>query len=309
MNRTHRKTGSVPATMEHTARFGYEESNQQQRRDQLTPPHRRGRSPIAAQNQFRQENMRRGILGALAIAMLAAVPLHADVPVSLRGSNAAMIRQHTVALDAGYTFVRSARDVEELEASGELVRLHGNDDYGFREGVRSMVGRPEMKVFIERLSAEYRAACGEKLVLTSMTRPLDRQPRNSHRLSVHPAGIAVDLRVSRSAACRSWLEQTLMEMEEEGLLDGIRERSPPHYHVALFPRAYMAHIEPVLEAERSADRVRLAAERLNGLRAASPIPTESMPDRRPLWRILALIPASLLAAFVIGRGSRRPLRP
>jgi hypothetical protein len=257
--------------------------------------------------KIRRENMRRGILGALAIVLLGAAPLQADVPVSLRGSNAAMIRQHTVALEAGYTFVRSSRDIEGLEAAGELVRLHGNDDYGFRQGVRSMVGRPEMKIFIERLSADYRAACGEQLIVTSMTRPMDRQPRNSHRLSVHPAGIAVDLRVSQSATCRTWLEDTIMMMEEEGLLDGIRERSPPHYHVALFPGAYMAYIEPVLEAERSADRVRTAAERLAVL-AASPVPVDSMPDRSPTWRIFAIVPVAFLVAFLIGRGSRMPLR-
>jgi hypothetical protein len=254
------------------------------------------------------ETMRRSILGALAMTLLWVVPLHADVPVSLRGSNAAMVRQHSVALDAGYPFVRSVRDIEALEASGDLVRLHGNDDYGFRAGVRSMVGRPEMKIFIERLSADYRAACNEQLIVTSMTRPMDRQPRNAHRLSVHPAGIAVDLRVSQSATCRAWIEDTLMAMEEQGLLDGIRERSPPHYHVALFPGAYMTHIEPVLEAERSAERVRWAGERLAVL-AASPVPVESTADRRPTLRVLAFVPAAFLAVFLIGRGSRTPLRP
>lgn len=252
--------------------------------------------------------MRRSILGAVAMTLLGVVPLHADVPVSLRGSNAAMIRQHTVALVAGYTFVLNARDIEALEASGELVRLHGNDDYGFRQGVRSMVGRPEMKTFIERLSADYRAACDEQLVVTSITRPLDRQPRNAHRLSVHPAGIAVDLRVSQSATCRAWLEDALLIMEEQGLLDGTRERRPPHYHVAVFPEAYMAHIEPVLEAERSAERVRLASERLAVL-AASPVPVESTADRRPALRILAFVLAAFLAVFLIGSGSRTPLRP
>jgi hypothetical protein len=77
--------------------------------------------------------------------------------------------------------------------------------------------------------------------------------------------------------------------------------------VALFPGAYMAYIEPVLEAERSADRVRTATERLSVL-AASPVPVDSMPDRGPAWRIFAIVPVAFLVAFLIGRGSRIPLR-
>lgn len=251
--------------------------------------------------------MRRSILGALAIVLLGAGPVRADVPVSLRGSNDAMIRQHTVALAAGYQFVHTASDIEEMVASGELVRLHGNEDYGFRAGVPSMVGRPEMKIFIERLASDYRAACGEQLVVTSMTRPMDRQPRNSHRLSVHPAGIAVDLRVSQNPRCRAWLEDTLLDMEDEGLLDGIRERRPPHYHVALFPESYMAYIEPVLEAEQSAERARLAAERLTVL-AAGPTVTEGMAGDWPLARFLVFVSAMFLAVFLIGRRSRDSVR-
>jgi len=255
--------------------------------------------------------MRRGTLGALAICLFAAAPVRADVPVSLRGSPDAMARQHGVAQQAGYPFVRTPAEMADLEARGELTRLFGNHDYGFREGVRSMVARPEMRVFIERLARDYRAACGEKLIVTSLTRPLNRQPRNAHRLSVHPAGIAVDLRVSRSADCRGWLEDTLLTMEEQGLLDGIRERSPPHYHVALFPDSYMDHIGPIVDAERSAERAQVIAARLGmlgtGTLGAAVVGGDA--DRRPLWRVLAIVPAALLAVFLIGQGSRGSIRP
>lgn len=189
-----------------------------------------------------------------------------EVPVTLRGSMAAMRRQHAVALEQGFRFVRTPAELSRLVAAGELVRLQGNEDYGFRQGVGSMVARPEMGVFLERLGAEYRAACGEKLVVTSLTRPTTRQPRNAHRLSVHPAGIAVDLRVSRVAQCRRWLEDRLLALEELHVLDVTRERYPPHYHVALFPEPYIAFVGPEIRAEREAElareraRARLAAE-------------------------------------------------
>jgi hypothetical protein len=245
--------------------------------------------------------MRRGILGALAIAAFTAAPAAADLPVSLRGSPGAMARQHNVAVDAGYTFVRTPAEMAALEARGELVRLYGNDDYGFRAGVRSLVARPEMEIFIERLARDYRAACGEQLIVTSLTRATSRQPRNAHRLSVHPAGIAADLRVSQNAACRSWLEDTLMAMESQGLLDGIRERNPPHYHVALFPEAYMAHIEPVLAAEQSAERARVMAERMAAA-SASVASLESITEQGATWRVVALVPLAFFLVFLMGRG-------
>src|SRR5690606_12122802 len=74
------------------------------------------------------------------------------------------------------------------------------------------------------------------------TRPLTRQPRNAHRLSVHPAGMAMDLRVPRTSRCRRWLEKALLDLEERQLLDVTRERSPAHYHVALFPDRYLAYV-------------------------------------------------------------------
>lgn len=180
-------------------------------------------------------------LAALLLA-LATTPARADVPVTLRGSPGSMERQHAVARDAGLTFVETPEQMRALVEAGELVRLEGNEDYGFREGMREAVARPEMRDFVERLAAGYRAATGEQLIVTSVTRPATRQPGNAHELSVHPTGIALDLRVSQRPESRRWLEDTLLEMERQGLLDVTRERNPPHYHVALFPGPYLAHL-------------------------------------------------------------------
>ncbi len=95
--------------------------------------------------------------------------------------------------------------------------------------------RPEVKTFLEQLSSAYHAACGEPLVVTSMVRPISRQPRNASPISVHPTGMAVDLRRSDRHGCRQWLESTLLALEGEGMIEATRERWPPHYHVAVFP--------------------------------------------------------------------------
>jgi hypothetical protein len=70
--------------------------------------------------------------------------------------------------------------------------------------------------------------------------------------------MALDLRVSDRASCRAWLESALMNMESQGLLNGIRERNPPHYHVALYPEPYLAYAAERM-AEEAAEAAAIAA--------------------------------------------------
>jgi LysM repeat protein len=80
--------------------------------------------------------------------------------------------------------------------------------------------------------------------VTSLVRPRNRQPWNSDPLSVHPTGMAVDLRISRVSACRRWLEDALVDLEDRGVVEAARERVVPHYHVVVFP-SYAEHLEPI----------------------------------------------------------------
>jgi LysM repeat protein len=160
---------------------------------------------------------------------------------SLRGSPQAMQKQNRMAVQHDYTFLQTSAQVRRFVSSGYLVEVRGNADYELIS-VSHPYARPALKVFIERLGAQYRAACGEKLVVTSLTRPVREQPRNASDLSVHPAGMAADLRISRKASCVRWLERTLLSLEKQGVLDATRERRPPHYHVALFPEPYTRYV-------------------------------------------------------------------
>lgn len=156
---------------------------------------------------------------------------------SLRGSRSSMQSQNRIARDHDYSFMRTSSQVNRFVDLGLLVRLSGNTDYELAR-VSYPYARPAVKLFVERLAAQYHAACGERLVVTSLTRPEAKQPRNASDLSVHPAGMAVDLRISQRAACRKWLESTLLSLEKQGVLDATRERYPPHYHIAVFPNPY-----------------------------------------------------------------------
>jgi hypothetical protein len=182
---------------------------------------------------------------AVGVAMAAA----AKPSVSMRGSPASMERQHEVAVNRDFTFAETPAAVAELVAKERLVRITGGPDYTLHR-VSFPFARPEVKSFVENLSAEYRKACGEQLVVTSLTRPRSEQPGNAHKLSVHPAGMAVDFRISKSSKCQKWFEKALLAMEQKDVLDATRERNPPHYHVAVFPDAYRAYAATVKPAER-----------------------------------------------------------
>lgn len=169
---------------------------------------------------------------------MAATPAHAQ---TLLGSIASVDRQHAVAVEHDYTFLERSGDVKRFVGLGLLVPVRGGVHYELA-GVSFPYARPALRTFIERLAAQYHAACGEALVVTSLTRPAVRQPRNASDLSVHPAGMAVDLRYSRKAKCRRWIEKTLLALEKSDVLEATRERSPAHYHVAVFPTQYAQYV-------------------------------------------------------------------
>lgn len=221
---------------------------------------------------------------ALLLAGLAgsAFPAGASVSSDLRGSLGSMKRQHGVAVGEGYTFLRTGKQLETLAEKGSLVQLDGNDDYVVHGQVTHPYARPEVKLLIERLSAQYHEATGERLVVTSLVRPASEQPSNAHRLSVHPAGMAVDLRVPANPTSRQWLESALLGLERRGMLDVTREFRPPHYHVAVFGEKYLAYagerqaVEDSLAAERAA--VAEAAEREATAQAAPAAAVAQAPE-------------------------------
>lgn len=186
-------------------------------------------------------------LVAILFALLAS-PLTGQ---SLNGSRASLDRQHAAAHQHDFTYLSTPSHVRRFVDAGYLVPVRANQDYRVH-GVGFPYARPEVALFIQRLGRQYRRACGEQLVVTSLTRPRSRQPRNASPRSVHPTGMALDLRRSNRRACRSWLERVLLDLEGRGVLEAVRERRPPHYHVAVFPTQYAAYVQ-------SGQEVRLAS--------------------------------------------------
>ena len=172
------------------------------------------------------------------LCLLLAVPAAGQ---SLRGSLSSVTRQYRVAQDHDFTFLRSADQILRFVDAGYLIHVPGNAHYVIAN-VSYPYARPEVKLFLERLGAQYMAACNERLVITSLTRPSTDQPDNASGRSVHPTGMAVDIRRSNQRQCRTWIEGTLVSLEQTGVLEATRERWPPHYHVAVFPRPYARYV-------------------------------------------------------------------
>ncbi len=168
---------------------------------------------------------------------------------TLRGGQASLDRQNRQAQLHDFSYLRTPEEVSRFVELGYLVPVVATQDLDLHN-VSYPYARPEVRVFLDRLSQQYRAACGEKLVVTSLTRPISNQPRNASSRSVHPTGMAVDLRRSGNANCRSWLESTLLSLEGRGVIEAIYERNPPHYHLAVYPTPYIQYVAEITGNDR-----------------------------------------------------------
>jgi hypothetical protein len=158
---------------------------------------------------------------------------------SLSPSRASLDRQHAHAKRSGFVFATDATELQRLVERGELVEVRANGDFELHE-VSFPFARPEIRTFVKRIAAEYHRICGEPMVVTSLSRPTRHQPRHASRRSVHPTGMALDVRRSWSRRCRSWMDGMLLYLEGEGVLEASLERRPLHYHIAIYPRPYAA---------------------------------------------------------------------
>jgi hypothetical protein len=183
----------------------------------------------------------RAVTASVVVLFLGTTRLSGAGAEDLHGSPRSMLRQYSVARDAGFPFAHTTAHLNQLINGGQLVPLHGNTNYTVVSASYPFA-LPAVRLLIQRLSEDYHSATGEKLVVTSLARPTSRQPRNAHPLSVHPAGMAIDLRIPKRMASRIWLERALLELEAARVLDVTREQRPAHYHVAVFPEEYVAYV-------------------------------------------------------------------
>jgi hypothetical protein len=180
-----------------------------------------------------------GFARSLLLAVLLPGTAHAQ---SLLGSRASLDIQNRMAKTHGFTFLDTRSDLEKFVRLGYLVPVEPTADFDLHE-VSFPYTRPETLLFVKRLAAQYHTACGEPMVVTSLTRPNTLQPVNASDRSVHPTGMAVDLRLAPGVKCRRWLERVLLDLEQQRVIEATRERRPAHYHIAIFPEPYRAWVD------------------------------------------------------------------
>lgn len=160
---------------------------------------------------------------------------------SLRGSMASVERMYDYAVRDDLTFYETGNDVRWAAARGELVQLHSDHGYEMHRVAFPFV-RPATLSFVENLASDYERTCGQELVVTSGVRPETRQPANSSQRSVHPTGMAVDLR-RPNGRCLTWLRRELLSLEKTGVVEATEEHHPAHFHVAVFAKEYQKYAE------------------------------------------------------------------
>jgi hypothetical protein len=183
----------------------------------------------------------RTLFGLAVVATSLALPAEAGAQ-SLRGSKAKVERAYRQALSHELHFYESSSGVRRAAEQGRFVRLSGNAHYT-TDGVSYPYVLPATHTFITRLASQYHAACGERLVVTSAMRPQSFQLINGSDRSVHPTGMAIDVRKPRRAKCLSWLRKTLGDLNGSGAVLTTEEFRPPHFHIAVFPQPYQRYVE------------------------------------------------------------------
>jgi hypothetical protein len=151
---------------------------------------------------------------------------------TLRGSPASVDLMYASAHAKDLAFLHSRGDIYEAATDGDLALLTINENVTL-ERVTFPFVLPSTRAFVDSIAAQYRAACGERLAVTSGARPIAEQPRNASPKSVHPTGMAVDFRKPPSGPCLTWLRASLIDLEKRGVIEATEERHPAHFHVAV----------------------------------------------------------------------------
>jgi hypothetical protein len=157
----------------------------------------------------------------------------AGEPQDLHGSKESVQKMYEFAQSHHLTFYLTATTLDSAIAHGKLVPLTGDSTYALTRGVGFSYASREVKQFVEGFAPQYLHACGTPLTVTSAARPLSRQPHNANPLSVHPTGIAVDIRRPSAGPCLTWVRGALSRLEEQGVIEATEEHHPVHLHIAV----------------------------------------------------------------------------
>lgn len=160
---------------------------------------------------------------------------------SLKGSAASLDRQNRAANRASLKRHQTPKELMRTVQQGKLIRIQDGKFFELHN-VSYPYAHPQLKDFLVDFAKIMRRECGINLVITSLARPISTQPKNASSRSVHPTGIAADLRLPPQY-CRKKIEPILLQLEHMKVIEATRERRPPHYHVSINPVGYLEAIQ------------------------------------------------------------------
>lgn len=161
---------------------------------------------------------------------------------TLKGSKESVDLMYNTALTRDLQFFRTPDDVYAAAKAGSLRMISMTEDLDVDKAGWPFV-LPNTLRFADSIATQYHDGCGERIVVTSGARPLDKQPHNASPKSVHPTGMAVDFRKPKSPACLKWLRASLLDLENKGVIEATEEKHPAHFHVAVLRQTTVPHIQ------------------------------------------------------------------
>ncbi len=145
--------------------------------------------------------------------------------------------------------ISSNADYWELVRRGYLVSLRHPD---LEVGAKRPHVLPTTARFIYEIAEQFRTAGCGRLRINDATRLVSERPKNGSPYSVHPAGMALDVRViNLSERCYAELNRLLHTAEAELQADVTREYKPEHFHVVVIPYEEVRFIQLQAQYQRS----------------------------------------------------------
>lgn len=142
-------------------------------------------------------------------------------------------RQLLFAQSNGLRLATTRADYNTMVQSGYFVRLQHPQ---LTIAARRPYVLESTANFVYRLADNFTAAGCSGLRVNDATRLVSERPANGSVYSVHPAGMALDLRViNLSERCYQVLTELLSQAEAAKQADVTREYRPPHFHVVVIP--------------------------------------------------------------------------
>lgn len=215
--------------------------------------------------------MRERVYWVLPTALVLLLParLFSASPVLLLADAESPLIQNERADRDDLSRMRDAAMVRRFARNGWLVHIPaaGTDYYVYDVAAKYRYARPWTKLFLARLSRQYRARFGQRLRVTSLVRTeghqrhlaqINANAASSQGLlrSSHLTGATVDIskRFMSGAEVR-WVRSVLYSLHSQGFIYAFEEFRQPVFHIMVY-RSYSRHVTAITRASNGTARAR-----------------------------------------------------